>query len=84
MKNNKFKGIKRKFYEKLDQPYSNCIKNKTNPLASNADLFAKTIQMAGIYSKLFCFKICVNLKVFKKNFNLNNRIHSKIDSKVFE
>ena len=52
-------GFKRKFYEKLDAPYSDCIKNKANKDSYYSELFKKTIDLAGVYSKTFCFKICV-------------------------
>jgi len=68
------KGIKRKFYEKLDSPYSDCIKNQTDPNSFDSDLFKKTIQMQGIYNKRYCDKLCVtysnrNFKIILKYLN---------------
>ena len=58
-KENLEKGLKRKFYEKLDDPYSKCIKDKQSKDAYSSELFKKTIELAGIYSKLYCYKLCV-------------------------
>ncbi len=54
-----FKGFKRKVYDKLDAPYNKCINNKIDPNAYDTELFKKTIQIAGIYSKSYCYRLCV-------------------------
>jgi len=52
-------GIKRKFYDKLNPPYNECIKHINVTDGYDSDLFRATIEMAGIYSRSYCFKLCV-------------------------
>ena len=59
-KENLIKGFKRKFYEQLEDPYSKCIKNKQSKDSYPSELFKKTIELAGTYSKLYCYKLCVS------------------------
>ncbi len=55
--------MNRKFYQKLDHPYSKCVINKSSINSFDSDLYRTTIKMAGVYSKVYCSKLCVGLNL---------------------
>ena len=52
--------MNRKFHQKMDSPYSKCVMDKLSVNSYDSELFKETIKMAGIYSKVYCYKLCVH------------------------
>lgn len=58
--------ISQMFYNKLPEPYGQCVGDLTSPSAFNSDLFKWTVQLASRYNQKYCLQLCLQVYVISQ------------------
>jgi hypothetical protein len=58
-------GVRRIFHNKLEKPYSDCVRNTHSINAYNSDLYRASINENSSYRQIYCFELC-----YQKQLNL--------------